>query len=56
MKQKRTAWDIRTLWINEKERIISFQKVPGLREMRFPTREAMLEFAMEKCESGYRLQ
>ena len=55
MKQKKTAWEIRTLWIDEKKRIISFQKLPGMQEMRFPSRDAMLAFAMEKGESGYRI-
>ena len=46
----------RVLWIDHKNRIISFQKTFGFEPMRFPDHDAMLAYAFEKGSSGYRLQ
>lgn len=56
MKQERESSGIRILWLDEKNKILSFQRMPGAQGLKFPTRAAMLAFALEKCSSGYRIQ
>lgn len=44
------------LWIDSDNRILSFQPADGFKRLRFPTRDAMFAFVMEKGASGYRIQ
>ena len=55
-KEKKEITDARMLWIDRKKQILSFQRMKGVERMSFPSREAMLLFAMEKGTSGYRIQ
>ena len=56
MTERKNSLKERVLWIDHKNRIISFQKVFGFEPMRFPDRDAMLAFALDMGSSGYRLQ
>ena len=56
MTERKNSLKERVLWIDHKNRIISFQKLYGFEPIRFPDHDAMLAFAFEKCSSGYRLQ
>lgn len=55
-KIKREITTARMIWIDRKKQILSFQRIKGFERMSFPSREAMLSFAMEKGISGYRIQ
>ena len=55
-KEKKEITEARMLWIDWKNRILSFQAQKGFERMSFPSREKMLLFAMEKGVSGFRIQ
>lgn len=44
------------LWIDHKDKIVSFKEVEGFEILYFSSREEKLAFALEKCASGYRIQ
>lgn len=44
------------LWVDWKRRVISFERVPGFNELRFPTHEAMFQFAIERGNEGFGIQ
>ena len=44
------------LWIDEKDKIVSFHEETGFQPLSFPTRDAMLTFVVEKGSSGFRIQ
>lgn len=44
------------LWIDSANQIISFRHADGFKRLRFPTRDKMFAFVMEKGSSGYRIQ
>ena len=44
------------IWIDHKEKIVSFKSAEGFEQLQFSSREEKLAFAIEKCSSGYRIQ
>lgn len=48
--------DLRAVWIDHINQIVSFHPVDGFEQMLFASHEAKLHFALEKCMAGYRIQ
>ena len=44
------------IWIDHKDKIVSFKSVEGFEQLQFSSQEEKLAFAIEKCSSGYRIQ
>ena len=44
------------LWVDERNKIVSFHQEEGFRALAFPSREAMLTFVFEKGATGFRIQ
>lgn len=46
------------IWIDHKDKIVSFKSVEGegFEQLHFSSQEEKLAFAIEKCSSGYRIQ
>ena len=44
------------LWVNEKDKIVSFHVEEGFHTLSFPSRDAMFSFVFEKGSSGFRIQ
>lgn len=44
------------IWVDWENRVISFSKRKGFEELRFPTREEKLQFAIEKGNEGFGIQ
>ena len=44
------------IWIDHKEKIVSFKSAEGFEQLQFSSQEEKLAFAIEKCSSGYRIQ
>lgn len=42
-----------SIWVNWENRVISFHKVEGFEERRFPTHKEMFQFAVEKGFGGF---
>lgn len=45
-----------SIWINWKQRIVSFQKAAGFEELQYPTHDEMLLFAVTKGLDGFGIQ
>ena len=45
-----------SIWIDHTDRILSFKSAEGYEQLYFSSHEEKLEFAVEKCSSGYRVQ
>ena len=45
-----------SLWIDWNQRVISFEKGEGFEELRYPSHEAMLRFAIQKGNEGFAIQ
>lgn len=45
-----------SIWVNWKQRIVSFQKAEGFEELRYPTHEDMFQFAIAKGFDGFGIQ
>ncbi len=56
MKQGKEPPTAQIVWLDEKNKILSFQRMPGARGKKFATRAAMLAFALEQCSNGFRIQ
>lgn len=56
MKEDEENQRMYTAWINEEQKIVSFQKADGFEEMTFPTHEDKFAYVVRLCESGYRIQ
>lgn len=48
--------NIYSLWINWSRRIVSFQQADGFVELRYPTHDAMLRFAVDRGFDGFGIQ
>ena len=44
------------IWVDMSKRIISFQEVEGFNKLIFPTREEMLQFAIDRSSVGFSIQ
>jgi hypothetical protein len=44
------------IWVDMSKRIISFQEVEGFKKLIFPTREEMLQFAIDRSSIGFSIQ
>lgn len=44
------------IWINWETRVVSFRKTEGFQELRYPTHEDMLRFAIERGFEGFGIQ
>lgn len=44
------------IWINWETRVVSFWKAAGFQELRYPTHEDMLRFAIERGFEGFGIQ
>ena len=44
------------IWIDHKDKIVSFKSAEGFDQLHFSSQEEKLEFAIEKSASGYRIQ
>ena len=44
------------IWIDHKDKIVSFKSVEGFEQLHFSSQEEKLAFAIDKCSSGYRIQ
>lgn len=51
--EEETAYSI---WVDRKNRVVSFQKVDGFEELQYPTHKEMLAFAIEKGLAGFGIQ
>jgi len=56
MEKTREKETLYPLWIDHKEKIVSFKNAEGFSQMTFSSQEEKLAFAFEKCSSGYRIQ
>ena len=45
-----------TLWVNWETKVISFSKENGFEELRFPTHEDKLRFAIDRGKEGFGIQ
>ena len=43
-------------WIDEENKVVSFQAAEGFEEKRFQSHDEMFAFVIEKSRSGYRIQ
>lgn len=44
------------LWVHEERKVLSFHAEEGFLALSFPSREAMLSFALKKGASGFCIQ
>jgi len=44
------------IWIDHKDKIVSFKYEEGFDQLHFPSQEEKLAFAIEICSAGYRIQ
>ena len=56
MEQRAPLQSAEILWINWREKILSFTKVDGFEAKHFITHESCLEYAIYKATEGYRVQ
>lgn len=45
-----------TVWFDQEEQIVTFQKTEGFEIRTFGSREDKIAFVYDLCESGYRVQ
>ena len=45
-----------SIWVDWETKVISFSKENGFEELRFPTHEDKLKFAIEKGNEGFGIQ
>lgn len=56
MKEDRHPQEICAIWINHANRIISFRKEDGFGPRAFLSPDEQMQYALEKCSNGYRVQ
>lgn len=56
MKEEEGNQEEYAVWINEEEKILSFQTADGFKKVSFPTHEDKFAYVVRLCESGYRIQ
>ena len=44
------------IWIDHKEKVISFKEADGFEIMYFSSTKEIISFTMEQCSHGYRIQ
>ena len=44
------------VWIDHLNQVISFHTTDGFEHLPFATHEAQMNFALEKCKDGYKIQ
>ena len=45
-----------SLWVDWKNRVISFREAEGFEELQYPTHQEMFDFAIEKGFDGFGIQ
>lgn len=56
MKEDRRPQEICAIWIDHTNRIISFRKEDGFEPHAFLSPDEQMQYALEKCSNGYRVQ
>lgn len=56
MEQRAPLQSAEILWINWREKILSFTKVDGFEAKHFLSHESCLEYAFDKATDGFRVQ
>jgi hypothetical protein len=44
------------VWINHTDKVVSFEKTDGFEILYFSSYKETIDFAIEKCSVGYRIQ
>ncbi len=56
MEEEEKSRGTHALWIHKGLCVLSFQKIKGFLEIRFPTHEEMIRYAVRLTEAGYRIR
>ena len=56
MNSKNNTDKCQPLWIDKENKIISFKEVDGFELIYFSTAKEVIDFTVEQCSHGYRIQ
>lgn len=56
MDKDQEAANFPSLWIDWTEHIVSFHEEDGYERLDFPSKDKKLDYAVEKCSNGFRIQ